>query len=187
MMTALNVNGSLNITGQYKINGEIINTTGCVCEKFDNKITGGLQFLENSVMQGTISGLKEDGISSLKLKQGNVIVDGDLVVDGAAYKGPISVTTDEQATGEKFLWKDVYIKGWQGDAPTDDTIANFFPCVTCCIVSYGGDSLHTNGARCPFPYSSIKNLYRTNRNLFLWFSTIEGRTDVRIWVKYTHE
>jgi hypothetical protein len=40
-MAALNVIGSLNISGKYKINGEDVSMGG---EKFDNKITGGLDF-----------------------------------------------------------------------------------------------------------------------------------------------
>jgi hypothetical protein len=181
-MSSLFVSGSVNISGTYKINGEDIAT-----EKFNNKITGDLEFLENKVMHGSISGSKEDGTHILKLKSEKVVVDGALEVDGDPYRGPLSVTTAEQATGEKFLGREVYIKGWEGEVPVGNMVSSFFPNPNCCIVSYGSDTTREIATdRTPISYIHEQDVFRRDANLGLYFNSTR-RPWVRVWVKYTHE
>jgi hypothetical protein len=147
-------------------------------------------------VQGTISGLKKDGIKSLKLKSEKIIVDGALEVDGAAYRGPLSITTDEQPTGEKFMGRDVYIKGWEGPLTgaktnADFTISNFFPNAFCRVLGYGGDLEYTTSGICVIIANWIGvNLYKNGLNLYV-LKPMGGiqidSPNFRIWVKYTHE
>jgi hypothetical protein len=185
-MTALNVNESLNITGKCKINGEELN---------HNKITGDLEFLENNVLHGTISCLKEDGTHLLKLKSEKIVVDGDLQVGEDAYRGPISITTEEQATGEKFLGRDVYVKGWEGtvSAGTNGALTRvlaFFPSSNCYIVSYGGGSVYGSSGdmNMPFPFydnSTWRFFYQSGGDLNINCKGGNATIPARIWVKYT--
>jgi hypothetical protein len=194
-MSALTVNGDLNIMGKFKINGEPIDTLGCECESFDNKITGDLEFLENKTKQGSISGLKVDGVSCLKLKSDKILVNGDLEVSGAG--GPVSITTDEQPTGEKFLGRDVYIKGWEGQLTgaktnADFIVSNFLPSASCRVLSYGGDVMYD----CDYNTSIIiglwgnLNFYKSGADIY-FVKGIGGMQEdspnLRFWVKYTHE
>jgi hypothetical protein len=182
-MSSLFVSGSVNISGTYKINGEDI-ATGT----FDNKITGDLEFLENKITHGSISGRKEDGTHILKLKSEKVVVDVALEVDGTAYKGPLSVTTDEEASGEKLFGRDVYVKGYEGEiAANNSTINNFFPSADCRIVGVGGDNELFDGSRLPFPHTTNQYLYQNGQALAVKITTARFPSFARFWVKYTHE
>jgi hypothetical protein len=192
-MSALTVNGDLNIMGKFRINGEPLNTgSGSGGETFDNKITGDLQFLENKVMHGTITGWKEDDTHLLKLKSEKIVVDGDLEVVGAG--GPVSITTEEQATGEKFLGRDMYVRGWEGnlDESGDTAVGEFFPSGSCRLVSYGGSSyVDEMEMTVPIPngiteYNFVRDVFTFDRVLVIRVANCQTSA-TRIWVKYTHD
>jgi hypothetical protein len=122
--------------------------------------------------------------SQLNIK-GGVNVDGSLVVNGENIEGKVGITTGEQATGEKFLGRDVYVKRWEGTVSTaNHTLYNFFPSDGCGLVGIGGQS-----GNCFFPYSYTgyyRLAYQDRANLvFQYFSSYVGEV-AKIWVKYVH-
>jgi hypothetical protein len=140
-MSALTVNGDLNIMGKFRINGEPLN------------------------------------------------------VDGADTEA-LCITSAEQATGEKFMGRDVFIKGWEGQLTgaktnADFIIPNFLPSASCRVLSYGGDVMYD----CAYNTSIIiglwgnLNFYKSGANIY-FVKGIGGMQEdspnLRFWVKYTH-
>jgi hypothetical protein len=125
---------------------------------------------------------------------GNVNITGSYKVNGTSLKTPdppLSITTEEQATGEKFLGRDVYVKGWEGTITTaTTTITNFFPTETSQFVSSGGNSKNS-ASSCYIPsiyaMADSRVTYSVGKNLCFTYGSNGLGEQVRIWVKYTHE
>jgi hypothetical protein len=119
---------------------------------------------------------------------GSVNISGTYKINGEEpYQRKVNITTSEQATGEKFLGRDVYVKGWEGPFPSSSIITDFFPNPACCVFDYGGDSARDYETdRAPFPYVGEQGIFRRNRDLGLRFAN-NTKSNIRLWVKYTKE
>jgi hypothetical protein len=167
MSSQLNIKGGVNVDGVLIVNGVDI----------ANEVRGVLNFSdEDDSVRGSIIGDEDDGVEMLRIRSEKVIIDGDLKVTGTLSVGE-GITTEEQATGEKFFGRDVFVKGWEGPLNSTDwqtTIPNFFPSSSCHIVSYGGESnLAGSDEYYPLPCYLSTGRQRLVRRI------------ARVWVKYT--
>jgi hypothetical protein len=127
---------------------------------------------------------------------GSVNISGTYKINGEEpYQQKVNITTEEQATGEKFLGRDVYVKGWEGTVPGSNsaslkTVTDFFPNTSCRILNYGGDVQYDNDVYIPLDYGPNVQTYKSGPNLMLNFTAralVLGDRSLRIWVKYTKE
>jgi hypothetical protein len=111
---------------------------------------------------------------------GSVNISGTYKINGEEpYQKKENITTAEQATGEKFLGRDVYVKGWEGILTGLDTIvSNFFPTTACRLVSWGGDRQQIATSQVPIvSYRAaqyLSYLYKHERELIITYVDASG-------------
>jgi hypothetical protein len=127
---------------------------------------------------------------------GSVNISGTYLKNGENIsERKVNITTEEHAKGEKFLGRDVYIRGWEGTLNStgwQTIVANFFPSSSCHVVSLGGESVLAGSNEGLFLSTYIasgwqRQVRRLGSDLEFVSAGDLVNCNTRVWVKYTHE